>query len=84
MKADNAKTAKKEPTQTKKRTPIYYGGWGCALGLIIMVCFVATISITGPLLFIDGQIYGDIVNVGSWVLPIGLGVLGYFYGKSKQ
>lgn len=80
MKADNTKTAKIERTQTKKRTPVYYGASGCALGLIIMVIFVAVATLAG----ISGQTFGTILNVGSWVLPIGLGVLGYFYGKSKQ
>lgn len=80
MKADNTKTAKQERTQPKKRTPIYYGASGCALGFIIMVIFATVAILAG----ISGQTYGTIVNVGSWVLPIGLGVLGYFYGKSKQ
>ena len=84
MKAENTKTAKKERTQTKKRSPIYYGASGCILGIIIMVCFVAAIMLTGPILPVSGQTYATIINVGSWVLPIGLGVLGYFYGKSKQ
>jgi len=84
LKADNTKTAKKELTQTKKRTPVYYGASGCALGFIIMVIFVAAAMLAGPLLPISGQTFGTILNVGSWVLPIGLGVLGYFYGKSKQ
>lgn len=70
--------------QTKKRSPIYYGGSGCALGFIIMVCFVAAAQLAGPLLPISGQTYATVLNVGSWVLPIGLGVLGYFYGRSKQ
>jgi hypothetical protein len=80
MKADNSQTAKKENTQTKKRTPVYYGISGCVLGFIIMVLFVTVVTLAG----IYGQALGAIVNVGSWVLPIGLGVLGYFYGKSKQ
>ena len=84
MEADNTKTAKKERTQTKKRTPVYYGASGCALGFIIIVCFVAAVTLAGPLLPISGQTYATILNVGSWVLPIGLGVLGYSYGKSKQ
>jgi hypothetical protein len=80
MKTDNTKTAQKERTQTKKRTPVYYGASGCALGFIVMVIFVTVAMVAG----ISGQTYGTIVNIGSWVLPIGLGVLGYFYGKSKQ
>ncbi|MFH1524398.1 MAG: hypothetical protein ABIF04_05485 [Chloroflexota bacterium] len=80
MKTDNEETAKKENTQTKKRTPVYYGASGCALGFIIMVIFVAVATLVG----ISGQTYGTILNVGSWVLPIGLGVWGYVYGKSKQ
>lgn len=84
MKADNTKTAKKELPQTKKRTPVYYGVSGCVLGFIVMVIFVAAAMLAGPQLPISGQTFGTIVNVGSWVLPIGLGVLGYFYGKSKQ
>ena len=73
-----------ELTKTKKRTPVYYGASGCALGFIIMVIFVAATSLAGPKLPISGATFGTIVNVGSWVLPIGLGVLGYFYGKRKQ
>jgi hypothetical protein len=80
LKADNTTTVKKERTQTKKRTPVYYGASGCALGFIILVIIVAVAILAG----ISGQTYGTILNVGSWVLPIGLGVLGYFYGKSKQ
>jgi hypothetical protein len=70
--------------QTKKRSPIYYGGAGCILGFIIMVCFVAAVTLAGPSFPISGQTFGVILNVGSWVVPIGLGVWGYFYGKSKQ
>ena len=84
MKADNTEIAKKEHTQTKKRSPVYYGVSGCVLGFIIMVCFFATALLADPLLPISGQTYETIQNVGLWVLPIGLGVLGYLYGKSKQ
>jgi len=70
--------------QTPKRPPIYYGGAGCALGFIIMVCFVTTVTLVGPSFPISGQTFGTIVNVGAWVLPIGLAVLGYFYGKNKH
>lgn len=80
MKTDNTETAQKERAQTRKRSPVYYGASGCAVGFIVMVIFVAVAMVVG----ISGQMYGTIVNIGSWVLPIGLGVLGYFYGKSKQ
>jgi hypothetical protein len=84
MKADDTETAKEEHKQTKKRSPIYYGASGCVLGFFIMVCFVAAVALAGPLLPIPGQIYATILNVGAWVLPIGLGVLGYIYGQRKQ
>jgi hypothetical protein len=80
MIANNSKTAKKEHTQTKNRIPIYYGASGCAMGFSIMVIFVVVVLLTG----VSVQSFGTILNVGSWVLPIGLGLLGYFYGKSKQ
>lgn len=80
MKSDNTNTLKKERSQATKRTPAFYGVSGCALGFLIMVVF-ATIAIFAG---ISGRTYATIMNVGSWVLPIGLGVLGYFYGKSKQ
>jgi hypothetical protein len=70
--------------QTKKRTPLYYGASGCALGFIIMVCFVAAITLIGPSYPFSGKTYSTIFNFGSWVLPIGLGLMGYFYGKRKQ
>ncbi|MFL7891320.1 MAG: hypothetical protein ACK2UM_17885 [Anaerolineales bacterium] len=78
------KTSKEERTQTKKITPIYYGASGCVLGIIIMVIFVSATLLAGSRFHISGQTFGTILNVGSWVLPIGLGVLGFFYGKSKQ
>lgn len=80
MNADHPKTAKKEGTQIKKRTPVFYGISGCALGFMIMVVFVTVALLTE----ISGQAFGTILKIGSWVLPIGLGVLGYLYGKSKQ
>jgi len=80
-----AQAASKEGRiQTNKRSPIYYGASGFALGFIIMVCFVTAITLTGPSYPISGQTFSTIQNVGSWVLPIGLGVLGYYYGKRKQ
>jgi hypothetical protein len=84
MEPENTEIDKKAKPQTKKRSPIYYGASGCALGFIIMVLFVVAISLGGPFLPISGEAYGTIMNVGSWVLPIGLGLVGYFYGKSKQ
>lgn len=80
MNADHPETDKKEGTLMKKRTPIFYGVSGCALGFLIMVVFVAVALLTE----ISGRAFGTILNVGAWVLPIGLGVLGYLYGKSKQ
>jgi hypothetical protein len=49
-----------------------------------MVCFVTVSILMGAYLPMSKQVYGTILTVGSWVLPIGLGVLGYFYGKKKQ
>jgi hypothetical protein len=84
MKADDTETAKNELKPPKKRSPIYYGASGCILGFLIMVCFVTIVTLAAPQLPILGQSFATIYNIGSWVLPIGLGVLGYFYGRSKQ
>jgi len=84
MKADNRETAKGEHMQTRKRSPLYYGDSGCALGFIIMVCFVTAVTLAGPLSPVSGQTFATILNVGSWIVPIGLGALGYLYGQRKQ
>ncbi|MHC1782471.1 MAG: hypothetical protein AB9891_06875 [Anaerolineaceae bacterium] len=84
MEPENSGTEKETPPKTKKRSPILYGGAGCALGFMIMVMIVVVITLVGPTLPISGENFGTLLNVGSWVLPLGLGVVGYFYGKSKQ
>ncbi len=84
MKVEDTEIGKNEPKQAKKRSPFYYGGGGCLLGFLIMVCFVTVSTLLGSHLPISRQLFATILNVGSWVLPIGLGLLGYFYGKRKQ
>jgi len=69
----------------KNRLPVYYGASGCALGFIIMVCFVASVALLGPQLIpMSGNTYQTVLNIGSWVLPLGLGVSGYLWAKNKQ
>lgn len=84
MNADIPEPENTEPEQKKKRSPIYYGASGCAIGFFIMVGIVMVISLLGSKLTISGQAFSTFLTIGSWVVPIGLGVLGYFYGKSKQ
>jgi len=84
MNADNPEQENTEPEQKKKRSPLYYGASGCALGFLIMVGIVMVISLLGSKITISGKAFSTFLTVGSWVVPIGLGVLGYFYGKSKQ
>ncbi len=82
--AGHPETASTPPTQTRPRTPAFYGASGCALGFIIMVILVAAAMLAGPDLPISGQTFGTLLYVGAWVLPIGLGLVGYLFGKSKQ
>lgn len=84
LKAGHPETASTPHIQTRPRTPVYYGLSGCALGFIIMVILVAAAMLAGPALPISGQTFGTLLNVGAWVLPIGLGLVGYLLGKSKQ
>jgi hypothetical protein len=84
MNAEGTETGIEEKEQKKKRSPLYYGGGGCLLGFLIMVCYVTVLSLVKPGLPFSGKLYSTILTVGSWVVPIGFGVLGYFYGKRKQ
>lgn len=70
---------------TKSRSPYVYGAGGCLLGVFIMICSVTTMmlvpTIVPPTL---GRQTASFINIGSWLVPIAFGVLGYIWGKRRQ
>lgn len=65
--------------------PIYFAAAGCLLGVVIMVGLVTMMTLAGSsFLPLSGNTLQTVINVGAWVLPLGLGVLGYAWAKNRQ
>jgi hypothetical protein len=72
--------------KSNSRSPYVYGAGGCLFGVIFMVCSVATLAILGPADIPPflGTSVASFINIGSWLVPIAFGVLGYIWGKRRK
>lgn len=72
--------------KSKSRSPYVYGAGGCLLGVIFMVCSVTTLLFLDPAVIPPslGKGAASLINIGSWLVPILFGVLGYMWGKGRK
>lgn len=74
---------------SKRRSPYLYGAGGCVLGVVFMVCAVAALTVLGPDVILAaspsaGQSVGSFINIGSWLVPLILGLLAYSWAKGRE
>jgi hypothetical protein len=71
--------------KTNSRSPLLYGASGCLAGFLFMVCSIAMITLLGPaVLPLSGNALANFIDYGSWMIPVGLGLVGFIWGKRRQ